>query len=115
MRAQVLIAVAAAVLMGGASSFGGDVTMDPCEGSGGVGQQRIYFRVRDVTAHHKRVTACEGRSGPIEQTAWMTMFAVTDPDGHERSSSPKQTRRFTPSIPGDRSPANAWPLSCGRA
>ena len=48
-----------------------------------VGRQRIYFRVRDVEAHHKRVLACKGRPGPVERTAWMTMFAVTDPDGHE--------------------------------
>jgi hypothetical protein len=48
-----------------------------------VGRQRLYFRVRDLEAHHERVLACKGRPGAIERTAWMTMFAVTDPDGHE--------------------------------
>lgn len=48
-----------------------------------VGQQRLYFRVADVAAHRKRVVACGAEAGPIEETDWMTMFSVTDPDGHQ--------------------------------
>jgi len=48
-----------------------------------VGQQRLYFRVADVAAHRKRILACGAEAGPIEETDWMTMFSVTDPDGHQ--------------------------------
>jgi catechol 2,3-dioxygenase-like lactoylglutathione lyase family enzyme len=71
-----------AEMAAGAQKFGLHLPGDLGE-KARVGQQRIYFRVRNVEAHRKRVLACKGRPGPIEQTAWMTMFAVTDPDGHE--------------------------------
>lgn len=48
-----------------------------------VGQQRIYFRVRDVAAHRERVSAWQGDPGEIIETDWMDMFIVRDPDGHE--------------------------------
>jgi catechol 2,3-dioxygenase-like lactoylglutathione lyase family enzyme len=48
-----------------------------------VGKQRLYFRVADVKAHRKYVGSCGGDPGEIIETAWMTMFSVTDPDGHE--------------------------------
>ena len=48
-----------------------------------VGRQRLYFRVKDVEVHRKYVSACGGNPGEILRTAWMTMFSVTDLDGHE--------------------------------
>jgi len=48
-----------------------------------VGQQRLYFRVKDLTAHRSRVQAWGGEPGEIKATAWMDMFIVTDPDGNE--------------------------------
>jgi catechol 2,3-dioxygenase-like lactoylglutathione lyase family enzyme len=48
-----------------------------------VGRQRLYFRVRDVKAQRDHVAACDGKPEPIVEVAWMTMFSVTDPDGHE--------------------------------
>lgn len=48
-----------------------------------VGRQRLYFRVRDVEAQSRHVAACDGKPDPIIKRAWMTMFSVTDPDGHE--------------------------------
>jgi predicted enzyme related to lactoylglutathione lyase len=46
-----------------------------------VGRGRFYFRVQDVEAHHRRVRAWGGRPGSIQQTAFMRLFEVTDPDG----------------------------------
>ncbi|MGH7288162.1 MAG: VOC family protein [Myxococcota bacterium] len=71
-----------AEMAAGSQKFGLHTPRDTAERAR-VGQQRLYFRVRDVEAHRERVLACKGRPGPIERTAWMTMFAVTDPDGHE--------------------------------
>jgi predicted enzyme related to lactoylglutathione lyase len=48
-----------------------------------IGQQRIYFRVRDLGAHRSRVAAWGGNPGTITKTDWMDMFIVRDPDGHE--------------------------------
>jgi predicted enzyme related to lactoylglutathione lyase len=48
-----------------------------------IGKQRIYFRVRSADDHRRRVSAHGARPGPIERTAWMTMFSVVDVDGHE--------------------------------
>ena len=48
-----------------------------------VGKQRLYFRVEDVNAHRDFVGSCGGKPGEIFETAWMTMFSVTDLDGHE--------------------------------
>ena len=48
-----------------------------------VGQQRLYFRIDDVVAHRARVIARGGEAGEILVTDWMTMFSVSDRDGHE--------------------------------
>jgi catechol 2,3-dioxygenase-like lactoylglutathione lyase family enzyme len=48
-----------------------------------VGKQRLYFRVADINTHRNYVDSCGGNPGEIVETAWMTMFSVTDPDGHE--------------------------------
>ena len=48
-----------------------------------VGRQRLYFRVKDIRTHRNFVSSCGGNPGEILETAWMTMFSVTDPDGHE--------------------------------
>jgi predicted enzyme related to lactoylglutathione lyase len=48
-----------------------------------IGEQRLYFRVRDLAAHRARVAARGGKPGKIKQTDWMDMFVVADPDGHE--------------------------------
>jgi predicted enzyme related to lactoylglutathione lyase len=48
-----------------------------------IGQQRLYFRVRDLAAHRARVVAWGGEPGKIKETDWMDMFIVRDPDGHE--------------------------------
>ena len=48
-----------------------------------VGEQRLYFRVRDLAAHRSRVAARGGEPGLIKETDWMDMFIVRDHDGHE--------------------------------
>jgi predicted enzyme related to lactoylglutathione lyase len=48
-----------------------------------VGKQRLYFRVKDLSAHWTRVAAWGGDPGDIKDTDWMDMFTVRDPDGHE--------------------------------
>jgi predicted enzyme related to lactoylglutathione lyase len=48
-----------------------------------VGKQRLYFRVRDLSAHWTRVAAWGGEPGEIKETKWMDMFTVRDADGHE--------------------------------
>jgi predicted enzyme related to lactoylglutathione lyase len=48
-----------------------------------VGQQRLYFRVRDLHLHRARVVAWGAESSEIRETDWMDMFIVRDPDGHE--------------------------------
>ena len=48
-----------------------------------VGQQRLYFRVKDVQLHRRRVDAWGGNPGKMKQTDWMDMFIVKDPDGNE--------------------------------
>ena len=48
-----------------------------------IGQQRLYFRVKDLSAHRARVLAWEGKPGEIVKTDWMDMFMVRDPDGNE--------------------------------
>ncbi|MHC4414788.1 MAG: VOC family protein [Planctomycetota bacterium] len=48
-----------------------------------VGGMRHYFLVRDVEAHHRRVKSNGVDVGPLLDKPWMTMFMVTDPDGHE--------------------------------
>lgn len=46
-----------------------------------LGRGKIYFRVKDVDAHHNRIKAWGVEPGRIHDTAWMRMFSVTDPDG----------------------------------
>ncbi|MCP4004551.1 MAG: hypothetical protein GY725_10180 [bacterium] len=48
-----------------------------------IGQQRLYFRIKNLHAHHSRVRAWGGEAGEIKATAWMDMFIVRDPDGNE--------------------------------
>lgn len=48
-----------------------------------VGQQRLYFRVKDLEAHRTGVVARGGEAGDIKVTEWMDMFLVRDPDGNE--------------------------------
>lgn|GEM_PF-2452808 len=47
-----------------------------------VGQMKVYFRVKDLQAHHRRVVAWGAKAGDIQDRPWMRMFLVTDPDGH---------------------------------
>ena len=48
-----------------------------------IGQQRLYFRVRDLLAHRTRILAWQNSPGEIKGTDWMDMFVVRDPDGHQ--------------------------------
>jgi predicted enzyme related to lactoylglutathione lyase len=48
-----------------------------------IGQQRLYFRIEDLAAHHSRVLAWGGDAGEIKKTDWMDMFLIRDPDGNE--------------------------------
>jgi predicted enzyme related to lactoylglutathione lyase len=48
-----------------------------------VGQQRIYFRVRDLEAHRARLEARDVAVGETVKTDWMDFFIVRDADGHE--------------------------------
>lgn len=48
-----------------------------------IGQQRLYFRVEDLSAHRSRVLAWGGKPTEIVKTDWMDMFMVRDPDGNE--------------------------------
>ena len=43
-----------------------------------VGQQRLYFRVEDLTAHRSRVAAWGGEPGEVVETDWMDFFIVRD-------------------------------------
>ncbi len=47
-----------------------------------VGQQRLYFRVKDLEAHRGRVLAWGTEAGEIKRTDWMDMFIVGDADGN---------------------------------
>jgi hypothetical protein len=42
-----------------------------------VGKVRLYFRVRDLDAHHARVAARGGEPGELRRTGRMDMFLVT--------------------------------------
>ena len=53
------------------------------EQEGRVGQQRIYFRVRDLDAHRTRLQARGVAFGDTVETDWMDFFIVRDADGHE--------------------------------
>jgi predicted enzyme related to lactoylglutathione lyase len=48
-----------------------------------VGQQRLYFRVTDLSFHYSRVSTRGGNPGEIKHTDWMDMFIVRDSDGNE--------------------------------
>jgi predicted enzyme related to lactoylglutathione lyase len=48
-----------------------------------IGQQRIYFRVKDIEQQRIRVQAWGGNPGDIKKTDWMDMFLVRDSDGNE--------------------------------
>lgn len=48
-----------------------------------IGQQRLYFRVRDLDAHRRRVAARDGEPGEVIETAWMDFFIARDPDGSQ--------------------------------
>jgi len=71
-----------AEMLAGGTKFGLHEPVSPAQESR-VGKQRLYFRVRDLAAHRTRVAARGGEPGKIERTAWMDMFVVRDPDGHE--------------------------------
>ena len=47
-----------------------------------VGGVKAYYRVKDLDAHHRRVTAWKAEPSPIQDKPWMRMFHVTDPDGN---------------------------------
>ena len=47
-----------------------------------VGAAKLYFRVKDLDSHHRRVNAWGAQPGPVRDKPWMRMFYVTDPDGH---------------------------------
>jgi predicted enzyme related to lactoylglutathione lyase len=48
-----------------------------------IGQQRLYFRVKDLFAHRSRAQELGGKPSEIVETDWMDMFMVRDPDGNE--------------------------------
>ena len=48
-----------------------------------IGQQRLYFRIRDVDVHHARLAAWDAEPGAIKRTSWMDFFVVRDADGNE--------------------------------
>jgi len=47
-----------------------------------VGAAKIYFRVKDLDAHHHRAEAWAAKPSPIKKQSWMDMFSVTDADGN---------------------------------
>lgn len=48
-----------------------------------VGRARLYFRVLDLQAHHRRLEARGARITEIIETDWMDMCIARDPDGNE--------------------------------
>lgn len=59
-----------------------------------IGRQRLYFRVRDLAAHRRRIEAWGVEVQGSQETAWMDFFVVLDPDGHEivfASTGPRHT------------------------
>jgi len=48
-----------------------------------VGAAKVYFRVKDLEAHHRRIKAWGAEPSPIQEKPWMRMFNVTDPAGHQ--------------------------------
>ncbi len=47
-----------------------------------VGAAKVYFRVEDLDAHHRRATAWEAQPSAIKKRSWMDMFHVVDADGN---------------------------------
>ena len=47
-----------------------------------IGQQRLYFRVRDLDAHSRQVQAQGIEVKEIFRRSWMDYFLVKDPDGN---------------------------------
>ena len=47
-----------------------------------IGQQRLYFRVRDLDAHSHHVEAQGIEVKEIFRRSWMDYFVVKDPDGN---------------------------------
>ena len=47
-----------------------------------VGAAKVYFRVKDLTAHYRRTTAWGAKPSAIKKRSWMDMFHVVDPDGN---------------------------------
>jgi predicted enzyme related to lactoylglutathione lyase len=71
-----------AEMLAGGTKFGLHEPTSPGQESR-IGEQRLYFRIRDLSAHRVRVAARGGEPGAIKKTDWMDMFVVRDPDGHE--------------------------------
>ncbi len=47
-----------------------------------VGGAKVYLRVKDLGAHHRRVKARGAEPSKMVERPWMNMFRVTDPDGN---------------------------------
>lgn len=47
-----------------------------------VGAAKIYFRVKDLEAHHRRTSARGAHPSEIQHLSWMDMFRVVDADGN---------------------------------
>lgn len=48
-----------------------------------IGKQRLYFRLKNLSAHRSRVLAWGINAGEIKITDWMDMFIMNDPDGND--------------------------------
>ena len=47
-----------------------------------VGATKVYFRVKDLDAHHRRTEVRGAKPSEIKKQSWMDMFHVVDPDGN---------------------------------
>ena len=47
-----------------------------------IGGAKIYFRVKDLNAHHLRTTEWGANPSDIKRPSWMDMFHVVDSDGN---------------------------------
>lgn len=70
-----------AELSAGGRRFGLHLPQDEAD-ERAVGRAKVYFRVKDLDAHHRRIRAFGVAATPIRRRPWMDMFRVTDPDGH---------------------------------
>jgi len=48
-----------------------------------LGGLKVYFRIRDLDAHRRRVIARSVDASEIVETPWMRWFSVDDADGNE--------------------------------